>query len=201
VAKSISAALRAAGVVVWLDQSELRGGDVWDARIQHQINNCTVFLPIISAQSQGRREGYFRLEWRLADERMRRMALETPFLAPVAVDNILERNALVPRSFLHVHWTRLNRGEVGADFVRHVQALLVQGTLRGETLMRGPTDTEQLSASKVAPVPPSVGLLESGPAAGSRPMPVEVPSRLGWWLLAAGLVAGAVAGAWMFKNV
>ena len=139
VAKSIAHALRAAKIVVWLDQSELRGGDVWDARIQRQVAACTLFMPIISVHTQGRREGYFRLEWRMADERMRRMALGTPFLVPVAVDNIVEREALVPRSFLEVHWTRLSRDrKVGADLVHQVQALLVRGTLRGETLLHVP---------------------------------------------------------------
>ena len=31
-ARKICEALRAAGVEVWFDQSELRGGDAWDAR-------------------------------------------------------------------------------------------------------------------------------------------------------------------------
>ena len=136
VAKSIANALRAARIVVWLDQSELRGGDVWDAHIRQQIAACTLFVPIISVHTQGRREGYFRLEWRMADERMRRMALGTPFLVPIVVDKVVERDALVPRSFLEVHWTRLPRdGKMGADLVHQVQALLVRGTLRGETLL------------------------------------------------------------------
>ena len=34
-ARSIADALQAAGVEVWFDQSELRGGDVWDQKIRH----------------------------------------------------------------------------------------------------------------------------------------------------------------------
>jgi len=33
-AKRICDALRAAGIEVWFDQSELRGGDVWDRQIR-----------------------------------------------------------------------------------------------------------------------------------------------------------------------
>jgi hypothetical protein len=33
----ICEALRAAGIEVWFDQSELRGGDVWDQTIRKQI--------------------------------------------------------------------------------------------------------------------------------------------------------------------
>ena len=36
-ARRIGDGLRAAGVEVWFDQSELRGGDAWDAPIRKQI--------------------------------------------------------------------------------------------------------------------------------------------------------------------
>ena len=50
-------ALRAAGLEVWFDQSELRGGDAWDASIRKQIKECALFVPIISANTQAREEG------------------------------------------------------------------------------------------------------------------------------------------------
>jgi TIR domain len=58
-------ALRAAGIEVWFDQSELRGGDAWNQKIRQHIHGCALFVPIISAQSEARHEGYFRREWRL----------------------------------------------------------------------------------------------------------------------------------------
>ena len=48
------AALRAAGVEVWFDQSELRGGDVWDAKIRQQIKECALFVPVIAANTRAR---------------------------------------------------------------------------------------------------------------------------------------------------
>jgi hypothetical protein len=39
-AQRICAALRSAGVEVWFDQSELRGGDAWDRQIRKQIHDC-----------------------------------------------------------------------------------------------------------------------------------------------------------------
>jgi hypothetical protein len=53
-AARICAALRDAGIEVWFDQSELRGGDVWDAAIRKQIKTCALIIPIISANTQGR---------------------------------------------------------------------------------------------------------------------------------------------------
>ena len=111
-ARRIAQALRAEGVEVWFDESELRGGEAWDASIQRQIAECALFVAIVSAHTQARREGYFRLEWRLADERMRLMAEGTPFVLPVIVDATKERDALVPKAFLGVQWTWLPHGEV-----------------------------------------------------------------------------------------
>src|SRR5215471_14269961 len=92
-AHRICEALRAAGLEVWFDQSELRGGDAWDASIRKRIRECALFVPIISANTDARTEGYFRLEWRLAVERSHLMADDAPFLLPVAVDDVGEANA------------------------------------------------------------------------------------------------------------
>jgi TolB-like protein len=123
-ARRIADALRAAGVEVWFDQSELRGGDAWDAQIRRQIRECALFVPIISANTQARQEGYFRLEWKLAEDRSHFMAKGRRFILPVSVDSTTERSALVPDAFLAAQWTRLPGGEVPAQFVDHVQALL-----------------------------------------------------------------------------
>jgi tetratricopeptide (TPR) repeat protein len=68
-AERICESLRAAGIEMWFDQSELRGGDAWDAAIRQQIKACTLFVPVISGNSRARAEGYFRLEWKLAVDR------------------------------------------------------------------------------------------------------------------------------------
>ena len=77
-ARRICDALRAAGVEVWFDQSELRGGDTWDHKIRKQIKECALFVPIISANTNSRPEGYFRLEWKLAVDRSHLLADDHP---------------------------------------------------------------------------------------------------------------------------
>jgi TIR domain len=58
-AQRICDALRAAGIEVWFDRSELRGGDAWDQSIRKQIKACSLFIPVISRHTHERREGYF----------------------------------------------------------------------------------------------------------------------------------------------
>ena len=123
-AKRICEALRSAGIEVWFDQSELRGGDVWDRNIRHQIRDCALFVPIISINSQTRLEGYFRREWKLAADRTADMAEEKPFLVPVVIDGTTERSAAVPDKFKDVQWTHLPGGETPPAFVERVARLL-----------------------------------------------------------------------------
>ena len=134
-ARRIAEALRAAQVEVWFDQSELVGGDAWDQKIRKQIKDCALLIPVISRTTQGRREAYFRLEWKLADERTHLMAKGTPFLLPVTIDETDDRGALVPDSFLAVQWTKLPGGETPPVFCARVKALLdgEQGPARRTT--------------------------------------------------------------------
>src|SRR6185503_17677155 len=87
-ARRIAEALRAFGVEVWFDQHELRGGDAWDAKIRRQIKECSLFVPILSASTQARAEGYFRREWKLAVDRTSDMAASRAFIMPVLIDVI-----------------------------------------------------------------------------------------------------------------
>ena len=123
-AQRICEALRAAGMEVWLDQSELRGGDAWDLKIRQQIRDCALFVPIISSNTASRLEGYFRLEWKLAVDRSHLMAAEKPFLLPVVVDATQESSAHAPDRFREVQWTRLVGGRHTPAFVEHVRRLL-----------------------------------------------------------------------------
>jgi hypothetical protein len=124
VAQKICEALRAAGIEVFLDQSELRGGDAWDQKIRQQIHDCALFMPVVSQHTQERLEGYFRLEWKLAVDRSHLMATERPFLVPVVVDATRDQEAFVPDAFRAVQWTRLPGGETPAAFVERIKRLL-----------------------------------------------------------------------------
>ena len=123
-AQRICETLRAAGIEVWLDQSELRGGDAWDRQIRQQIHDCRLFIALISAHTEARDEGYFRREWKFAVDRTHDMAERKTFLVPIAIDDTPERGASVPDKFREVQWTRLPAGETSPSFVERVQRLL-----------------------------------------------------------------------------
>jgi TolB-like protein/Tfp pilus assembly protein PilF len=125
-ASKVCEALRAAGLNVFFDQSELRGGDLWDRKIRSQIRDCTLFLPVISRNTEERLEGYFRYEWKLAVDRAHLMATERSFIVPVVIDDTREPQAVVPDAFRAVQWTRLAGGDAPLAFVERVRQLLSQ---------------------------------------------------------------------------
>ena len=128
-ARRICDAMRAAGLEVWFDQSELRGGDAWDAAIRKQVRDCALFIALISANTNARSEGYFRREWNLAVHRMLDMADDQPFLLPVLIDDTPEPAARVPDRFRERQWTRLPGGVVADGFVERVRRRLRRSRL------------------------------------------------------------------------
>jgi TolB-like protein/Tfp pilus assembly protein PilF len=157
-AQRLCGGLRASGIEVWLDQSELRGGDAWDAAIQDQIRRCALFIPLISTSSNARGEGYFRLEWRLAVERSYRVADDEAFLLPVVIDNTHKAAARVPERFRERQWTYLPGGTASTEFVAQVQRLLSVSPAP-EALTVLPAAGSSEAPRKRRPVRASVALL------------------------------------------
>jgi TolB-like protein/Tfp pilus assembly protein PilF len=123
-AERLCGGLRGAGIEVWLDRSELRGGDAWDQKIRREIRDCALFIPVISANTQARLEGYFRREWKLAVARTLDMADDKAFLIPVVIDGTHDQDAHVPDKFRELQWTSLPGGEAPTNFLERLQRLL-----------------------------------------------------------------------------
>ena len=161
-AHRIAESLRAAGIEVWFDQSELVGGDAWDRKIRTQIKECALFAPMISAATQGRLEGYFRLEWKLAAQRTHTMADAKPFLLPLVIDATRDADAHVPEEFRAVQWTRLLTGETTPAFVQRVRSLLGTGTAPSAPVVGASLDDAR-GRGQAAPLQPSTPRRLTGP--------------------------------------
>jgi TolB-like protein/Flp pilus assembly protein TadD len=152
-AQQLCNALRAAGIEVWFDRSELRGGDAWDRQIHERIRDCRLFVAIISTHTEARDEGYFRREWKLAVDRTHDMAEHKAFLVPVAIDDTPERGAAVPEKFRQVQWTRLPGGSTPPAFVERIRQMLTPDESRALASIRpasGPPSTPSALPGAVA---------------------------------------------------
>ena len=119
--QKLKAALDAAGITTWFDMDRLESGDDYDRKIRGNIARCSFFLPVISATTQRRHEGYFRREWSYAVDRTRGMADGAVFILPIAIDGTSEADAITPEKFKAVHFARLPGGEPPPEFTRRLQ--------------------------------------------------------------------------------
>jgi hypothetical protein len=119
----LKSSLDGAGLTTWFDFDRLEGGDDYDRKINANISRCSFFLPVISAATQRRFEGYFRREWSYAVDRTRNMAEGAVFILPICVDDTPESEALVPDKFKALHMSRLKGGEPTVEFLVRLKAL------------------------------------------------------------------------------
>ncbi len=164
-AQRICEALRAGGIEVWFDQSELRGGDAWDTAIRKQIKSCGLFIPVISQNTHRRGEGYFRLEWKLAVDRSHLISADLPFLLPVAIDDTRDDDERTPERFRELQWTRLPRGETPPTFVERVARLLSPESNESNGPSPAPAPLRSTSRPHTA---------TAAPGKGWRPVPLLI---------------------------
>lgn len=127
-ARQLLAGLQEIGAdVAWFDKSELKPGDDWERKIRNAINGCYLFLPLVSANTETREEGFFREEWTLASERARRIQ-GRKFIIPVVVDREYDGNAggyqLVPESFPRTHFGHAPDGGLSEELLNELKKLI-----------------------------------------------------------------------------
>ena len=118
--QQIKAGLESAGITTWFDIDRLEVGDDYDRKIQRNIARCSYFIPVVSAATQRRLEGYFRREWSYAMDRVRNMADGALFILPVCIDATNAGEALVPDKFKALHFSLLPGGHVPAEFAQRL---------------------------------------------------------------------------------
>jgi len=152
-ARALQQVLSSFELEVWLDESELGGGDAWDQKIRRQIRECQYFMPVISAQTEARVEGYFRREWRLAVERSLDMADDHLFLLPVVIDGTDQGTARVPEKFLAVQWLKVPDGRTTPALEALCQRL-VSGQVATPAPSRKTRAAKRAAAGTVPDIPP-----------------------------------------------
>jgi TIR domain/SIR2-like domain len=116
-ASRLADGLRAAGLEVWFDKDALQMGDDWARSIRRGLEQCSLFLPVISRRSlsEENRRRYFWREWNDADDFARGMAPGEAYIVPVVIDDTRIDRAPLPDSFKRAQGSSLPDGKVTAD--------------------------------------------------------------------------------------
>jgi hypothetical protein len=124
--RTLKSSLEAAGFSVWFDFDRLAAGDSFDNMIHDNIQRCSLFLPVLSHNTEARAESFFRREWRYALDREMGIAPDVPFVIPVAVDDTNRFDTLPPR-FRELNITVLPQGQVTQEFVDRLNQIQQHG--------------------------------------------------------------------------
>jgi hypothetical protein len=106
------------GDVAWFDKSALKPGDLWYEHIRSAIQRCSLFLPLLSANTERRTEGYFRLEWTEAAERCKRIQ-GRKFIFPIVIDpgytGAMGGYTLIPEQFKAFQYSHAPSGQMSDE--------------------------------------------------------------------------------------
>lgn len=116
-ASRLAEGLRAAGLDVWFDKDELHWGNDWARSIRRGLEQCSLFLPVISRQSlsEENRRRYFWREWNAADDLAGGMAPDETYILPVVIDDTRIDRAVLHDSFKRAQGKSLPDGKVTPD--------------------------------------------------------------------------------------
>ena len=118
VVENIKEALDKGGVDVFFDRDQLQGGDKWLPKLERNIHDCSVFVPIISRNTLTLERRYFKFEWNQALVEAKQALSEEIFLFPVLTDE-----TKLPAEFKDCQSAALPGGNPTVEFVQRVRQL------------------------------------------------------------------------------
>ena len=118
-------ALEQAGIDVWFDRNPeaLRIGENFAVKIKTDIDQCSLFIPIISRNTLTEKARFFRTEWKHAQDLAERYPDDKRFIIPVAIDETPPDASAVPEKFRSLHWERMQGGQAPVEFVNEIKRL------------------------------------------------------------------------------
>jgi hypothetical protein len=135
-AQKLAEILHRAGIDVWFDRNELRGGDRYAMKIRSHIYRCSLFVPLMSRNTEAKQDAFFRREWTWARERLPAIGPARPFMIPVVVDDYEAENSADLAHYFEmpgrsVHILRILQGAADPETALHfIQNLRQLRTLR-----------------------------------------------------------------------
>lgn len=122
---SIKKAFEKAGIEVWFDKDSgaLRVGDKFKSRIKTNIEQCSLFVPIISRNTLTQEPRFFRFEWNYAEECADFYPDSRRFIIPLAIDDTPPDDPNLDEYIRELHWERLQNGHCRAGFLAEIKDL------------------------------------------------------------------------------
>jgi len=115
--------LEAAGVDVWFDRQALQAGDDYEAKIKRNIENASLFVPILSRNTLTELRRFFRIEWDHAEKVAVQVPANQRYIIPVVIDDVAPNDPMIPERFRKINWVRIEPGAPSPDLVAILRQL------------------------------------------------------------------------------
>jgi hypothetical protein len=115
--------LEAAGVDVWFDRQALQAGDDYEAKIKRNIENASLFVPILSRSTLTTQRRFFRIEWDHAEKVAVQVPANQRYIIPVVIDDVAPNDPMIPERFRKLNWVRIEPGAPSPDLVAILRQL------------------------------------------------------------------------------
>lgn len=112
------------GIRVWWDKKDLAAGDQFDEVIRINIKSCSIFLPLISQNTQTLEQRYFRREWHYALDAAVERPPNFPFIQPIVIDDTDVTAEDLPREFLKRHCPHFPGGSPDDAFLDRTKQIV-----------------------------------------------------------------------------
>ncbi|PPD34966.1 MAG: hypothetical protein CTY18_07250 [Methylomonas sp.] len=118
-------AFEKAGIEVWFDRNPnaLRVGDNFETKIKTNIEQCSLFMPIISGNTLTRKPRFFRAEWKHAEQLALRYPDSIRFIIPVVIDDTPPDAPNMDEQIRKLHWERIQDGQCSSAFLSEIKEL------------------------------------------------------------------------------
>ena len=137
-ARRLANAFKTAGLNVW--PTQFSGTQAFrDAQARKALEQCEMFLPLISQHTENQLSGFFHTEWNLAASHNAGKAGAFPFIVPVLIDSLqprVQRDVLklrhyevhlVPPEFRDLATTTCPGGRPNARFIAWIREAVLRG--------------------------------------------------------------------------
>lgn len=117
--------LEGIGIDVWFDKTPqaLKPGDPFDMVIKNNIEQSSVFIPVISKQTLIGQARYFRLEWEHALWFSHQFPETKRFVLPIVIDDTPYDQPAIDADLRKLHWERVENGECSKLLLADIKEL------------------------------------------------------------------------------
>jgi TIR domain/SIR2-like domain len=118
IVRSIRDSLEGAGLDVFFDQHDIHPGDKWEPLIKRTIEDCALFMPVLSKSCLKRNRRFLSLEWKWASEEAGKVLRTRHFIVPIVLDDVPLNSPDFPDEFQATQAARLQNGRLSDDTIR-----------------------------------------------------------------------------------